>query len=109
MSNDPITTNTWVYIVESRHFYPWKKGKLVKVDKKGYILDVDVEYAKELHKNNSDPPFPLERMKIGKVEKLVSNLNYKKRYVVHITSLDQELKHGLRLKKVHRVIRFKRN
>ena len=42
-------------------------------------------------------------MKIGRVEKLVPNLKDKKRYVVHIKALDQALKHGLKLKKVHRI------
>ena len=45
-------------------------------------------------------------MKINKVEKLVPNLNDKEKYVVHIRKLNQALKHGLVLKKVHRVISF---
>ena len=45
-------------------------------------------------------------MKIGKVEKLVPNLKDKMTYVVHIKKLDLELKHSLRLGKVHKVIRF---
>ena len=49
-----------------------------------------------------DLPFLPERMKIDKCKKLVCNLYDKKNYVVHITSL----KHGLILKKVHRVIQF---
>ena len=44
-------------------------------------------------------------MKIGREEKLVPNLKNKKRYV-HIKALDQALKHGLKLKTVHRVIKF---
>ena len=43
-------------------------------------------------------------MKICRAEKLVPNLKDKKGYVVHIKALDQALKHGLKLKKVHRVI-----
>ena len=43
-------------------------------------------------------------MKIGTEEKLVPNLKNKKRYVVYIKTLDQALKHGLKLKKLHRVI-----
>ena len=31
----------------------------------------------------------------------------KKKYVVHIAALEQALNHGLKLKKVHRVIEFK--
>ena len=43
-------------------------------------------------------------MKIGKCKKLVCNLRNKKKYVVHIRSLKQALNHGLKLKKVHRLI-----
>ena len=50
-----------------------------------------------------------ERMKIGKVEKLVPNLNKKRKYVVHIKTLHQALQHGLVLKKVHRAIKFEQS
>ena len=53
--------------------------------------------------------FLAQRMKIGRVEKLVPNLKNKKGYVVHIKALDQALKHGLRLKKVQRVIEFRQS
>ena len=72
---------------------------------KGYILEVDVEYPKNLHLH-SDLPFLPERMKIDKCSKLVCNLYGKKDYVVHIRSLKQALNHGLILKKVHRVMQF---
>ena len=45
-------------------------------------------------------------MKIDKCKKLVCDLRNKKKYVVHIKSLKQALNHGLKLKKVHRVIEF---
>ena len=45
-------------------------------------------------------------MKIDKCKKLVCNLLIKKKYVVHINSLEQALNLGLKLKKVHRVIEF---
>ena len=52
-------------------------------------------------------PFLPKRMKIDKCKKLVCNLqNKKKKYVVHIKSLKQALNHGLKLKKVHRIIEF---
>ena len=73
---------------------------------KGYILEVDVKYPKNLHGLHRDLPFLPERMKIGKCKKLVCNLYNKKIYVVHIRSLKQSLNHGLILKKVHRVIQF---
>ena len=48
-------------------------------------------------------------MKIGREGKLVPNLKDKKEYVVYIRALDQALKHGLKLKKVHRVIEFQQS
>ena len=39
-------------------------------------------------------------------KKLVCNLFNKKKYVVHVNALKQALNHGLKLKKIHRVIKF---
>ena len=72
---------------------------------KGYILEVDVKYPKNLYDMHSDLPFLPERMRIDKCNKLVCNL-YDKNYVVHIRYLKQALSHGLILKKIHRVIQF---
>ena len=73
---------------------------------KGYILEVDVKYPKELHDLHGDLPFLPKKMKIDKCKKLVCDLHNKKKYVVHIKSLKQALNHGLKLKRVHRVIEF---
>ena len=80
---------------------------------KGYILEVDVEYLKNLHDLHSDLPFLPKRIKIDKCSKLVCNLYDKKDHFVHynklfiiIKSLRQALNHGPILKKVHRVIQF---
>ena len=51
-------------------------------------------------------PFLPKRMKIDKCKKLVCNLGNKIKYVVHIKSLKQALNHGLKIKKVHRIIEF---
>ena len=45
-------------------------------------------------------------MKVNKCEKLIRNLFNKKKYVAHINSLKQALNHGLKLKKIHRIIEF---
>ena len=73
---------------------------------KGYILEVNVNYPKNLNGLHEDVPFLPERMKIGKCKKLVCNFYDKKKLFVHIRSLKQALNHGLTLKKVHRVIQF---
>ena len=61
-----------------------KIDELVKKDKRGYLLEVDVEYRNGLHKNHRELPFLVEKMKIGKREKLVPNLQDENGYVVHI-------------------------
>ena len=40
------------------------------------------------------------------LKKLVCNLNDKKNYIVRINVLKQALDHGLKLRKVHRIIEF---
>ena len=75
-------------------------------DNKGYILEVDVKYPKRLHRLHSDLPFLSEIMETNKCKKLVCNLSNKKKYVTHINSLKQALNHGLKLRKIHRVIEF---
>ena len=75
-------------------------------DNKGYIVEVDVRYPKRLHDLHSDLPFLPERMEINKCKKLICNLFNKKKYVIHVNSLKQTLNHGLKLKKIHRIIEF---
>ena len=45
-------------------------------------------------------------MKINKVKKLVPNLRDKKNYIIPIRALDQALRHGLVLERIHRAIEF---
>ena len=90
----------------------------------GFILEVDLEYPKELHELHNDYPLAPEVMNVKanmlsekqveiyklingskepkdeKTNKLILNLN------VHIRTLQFYLKHGLKLKKVHRAIKF---
>ena len=44
---------------------------------KGYFLEVDVEYARKLRFLHKDFPFSPERKKVGKVEKLVCDVENK--------------------------------
>ena len=38
-------------------FTPEKLDQLVKKDEKGYILEINVEHPKELHKKHNEQPF----------------------------------------------------
>ena len=70
---------------------------------KGYLLEVDVKYPKELHYLHNDLLFMCEKMEINHIEKLVPNLYDK---VIHVRALNQAIKHGLILEKIHRAIEF---
>ena len=63
---------------DAEDFTPEKIDELVKKDKGGYLLEVVVEYPKELHEIHNELTFLTERMKIGRVEKLVPNLKDKR-------------------------------
>ena len=51
------------------------------------ILEVDLDYPKDLHDLHNDYPLAPERLKIGGVEKLIPNLWGKKKYVLHHKNL----------------------
>ena len=48
-------------------------------------------------------------MKLNGVEKLVPDLYYKKKYVIHIKALKQAIDHGLVIEKIRRAIEFKQS
>ena len=71
------------------------------------ILEVDLEYPENLHDLHNDYPFCPERVKCNNgVEKLIPNLRNKTKYVIHYKNLIQCLKAGMKLKKIHRGIKF---
>ena len=69
----------------------------------GYFLNVDVQYAENLHELYHGLPFLPERIKTEKVEKLVANLHDKIECVIQIRNLMQELNQILVFKNVYRV------
>ena len=71
------------------------------------ILEVDLQYPEELHDSHNDYPLCPERVKCDKgVEKLIPNLRDKTKYVIHYKNLIQCLQQGMKLKKIHRGIKF---
>ncbi|XP_024885115.1 uncharacterized protein LOC112463153 [Temnothorax curvispinosus] len=74
----------------------------------GYILEVDLEYPRDLHDAHADLPLcPTRDKPPGKrQEKLLATLYDKSRYVTHYRNLQQCLRLGMRLTRVRRVLRF---
>ena len=75
-------------------------------DPVGYILEVDLEYPTELHKAHNTYPLAPTGVAPTEVKKLVPNLHNKERYVLHYRNLQLYASLGMRLKKVHRALRF---
>ena len=93
----------------------------------GYILEVDLEYCKELHDIHNDYPLYPEHIsvnyemlskycknivdkygiKVGGVKKLIPNLHDKTKYPVHYKNLNYYLSLVMKLVKIHRILRFK--
>ena len=101
-------------------------AKYKEDSKKGLILEVDLEYPKELHELHNEFPLGAEKIKVNKemlsyycktiadkynissglVHKLIPTLNNKEKYVLHYRNLQLYLDLGLKLTKVHRVLEF---
>ena len=95
----------------------------------GYILKVDLKYPAELHNFHTDYPLAPENLeinpdmlskycsdiankygiKVGGVNKLVLNLRYKNKYIVHYGNLQLYLSLRMKLIKIHRVLKFKQS
>lgn len=87
----------------------------------GYIFEVDLHYPIEVHDLHKDLPFCPEKRRLpdevfnildikkNKIEKLLLTLFDKENYVLHYSMLKLALKHGLKLKKVHRILQFKQS
>ena len=101
-------------------------AKYKENSKKGLILEVDLEYPKELHNLHNDYPLAAERVCVtkdmlseyckkiaakynistGLVSKLVPTLKNKEKYVLHYRNLQLYINLGLKVTKVHRVLEF---
>ena len=101
-------------------------GKYKADGKKGLILEVDLEYPQELHDMHNDYPVCPEKVKvsndmlsgyckkivekykisIGLVSKLIPTLRDKKECVLYCHNLQLYLHLGLKIKKIHRVLKF---
>ena len=100
--------------------------KYDKENKKGIILEVDLEYPEKLHDLHNDYPLAAEKIKVeksilsnyckkiadkynistGLVYKLIPTLSKKEKYVLHYRNLQLYIDLGLKLTKIHRVLEF---
>ena len=120
----PYDNYRWLEPSEIAEFVPLKtktSGRL------GYILEVDLTYPEHLHYDHNDYPLAPEQQKLFYEDlspyskncyfdstnsktysstKLMSTLNDKKKYVVHLKNLKLYLNLGMQCKKIYRVLEF---
>ena len=92
----------------------------------GYSLEVDLKYPDKLHELHNDYPIAPEKLvvssdilsnyckkiadkyeiKVGDVRKLIPNFGNKTNYVVHYRNLQLYLSLGMKLTKIHKVLKF---
>ena len=101
----PIHSFKWLTSGEMEKLF---NNRVVQIwEKTPCILEVDLEYPENLHDLHNDYPFCPERVECKNgVEKLIPNLRNKTKYIIHYKNLIQCLKAGLKLKKIHRGIKF---
>ena len=113
--------STYIMYLDANNLYGWAMSKplpthgfkWMKVDEletwelHSCILEVDLEYPKNLHDLHNDYPLAPEQIVVNKVSKLIPNLGNKKKYVLHYENLKQYLKLGLKLTHIHNGIKFK--
>ena len=101
----PIHSFKWLTNKEIENLF---NNRIVQVwEKTPCILEVDLEYPEELHDLHNDYPLCPERVECDKgVKKLIPNLRNKNNYVIHYRNLIQCLRLGMKLKKIHRGIKF---
>ena len=118
---DPRSPSKYLAYLDANNLYGWAMMKPLPVGdfkwmnekELGHwgdfpcILEVDLEYPRGLHDLHNDYPLAPERLKIGGVEKLIPNLWDKKKYIVHHENLKLYLELGLKVKKIHRGIKFR--
>ena len=95
----------------------------------GCLLEIYLEYPDELHELHNDYPLAPEKLavssdmlskyckkiaakyeiKIGDVTKLILNLGNKTNYAVHYRNLQLYLSLGMKLTKIHIVLKFKQS
>ena len=82
--------------------------RIVNSENTGCTLEVDLEYPNHLHDFHDDFPLAPELLEVNGFQKLIPNLRDKEKMVLDGRSLQLFLSLGMKLKKIHRGIKFRK-
>ena len=119
----------YVWFKWLKHVDNFDVNSISKNNPVGYIFEVDLEYPDGLHVLHNDYPLVPEKLairydmlsdyckniadeyeiKVGDVKKLIPHLSNKLNYVLHYRNLQLHLSLGMKLTKIHRVLKFKQS
>lgn len=150
MDWDPETPTSYITCWDANNLYGWAMSQALPIERfgwvaeedlstldvsaipdggfVGYILEVDLDYPRELHDEHNDYPLAPENVGvskemlspytrelgeavypqgIGTTRKLIPHLGPRRNYVIHYRNLKQYLSLGMRLMRVHRAVSFR--
>ena len=113
------------------NLYGWEMSEYLPYERFKWLTlkEVDLKYPDELHEFHNDYPLAPEKLivssdmllkyckkiadkyeiKVGDGKKLIPNLGKETNYVVHYRNLQLYLSLGMKLTKIHRVLKFKQS
>ena len=117
---DPSLPSKYIAYLDANNLYGWAMSKplpthgfkwMTPLKLKNWelyscILEVDLEYTKDLHDLHNDYPLAPDHIEENGVEKFIPNFYNKKKYVVHHEALKMYVKQGLKISKIHSGIVF---
>ena len=146
---DPEKPSTFLTYLDKNNLYGWSMSEYLPYEKfewleninefnvmtinetsdTGYIIEVYLEYPKELHELHNGYSLAPEKvavsnnmlstyckkiadeydLKVGDAKKVIPNLGNKTKYVLHYRNLQMYLSFGMKLTKIHRVLKFKQS
>ena len=110
---DASEPSIYITYLDANNIYSWAMCKKLTTDNLTWmgkeelenwrnipcILQVDLEYPKELHDSHNDFPLAPERLKVGNVEKPIPNFYDKEKYIIHYDDLKLYTSLGLKSKR----------
>ena len=118
---NPEEGTSFIQYLDANNLYGWAMGQPLPVGNfmwlsqdeietfmkypewiRSCTLEVDLEYLHDFHDLHNNYPLAPETVTVNDTPKLIPNLGNRKKYVLHYKNLQQYLKYGMKITKIHR-------